>query len=68
MGLGIPRLKFKILLEPNPLKSIVLALRLAVWVRGTDVNPNRAAWVGRWEFDGLRMHVGSSCTNRLRRP
>ena len=31
MGLGIPPLKIKNLLESNPLKSIILVLRLAVF-------------------------------------
>ena len=67
MGLGIPPLKIKIMLESNPLKSIMLVRRLAVRDAATcpaspvhpqAVPPNGTSLLPHRVFSGLRLGLG----------
>ena len=58
MGLGIPPLKIKTMLESNPLKSIVLGRRLAVW---SDWLACRARWVRPAGEKERLLSIGAKC-------
>ena len=62
MGLGIPPLQNKHMLESNPLKSIMLVRRLAECtdrVRSRELKRSTDRDGSRWKLDQKNPHIGS---------